>query len=166
MLTLDRRCGIPADDRSLPVLRLPYATRQRSRFRSELTDGTEVGVVLPRGQVLRGGECLSGTAGTVVRVEAADEPVSEVRSTDALLLARASYHLGNRHVPLELGAGWLRYLHDHVLDDMVRGLGLSVHFTQAPFEPESGAYAGQEHTHHHDGHGHGHGHGHEHGHGH
>jgi urease accessory protein len=165
-LTLDRRCAPPPDDRSVPILRLPFATRQRSRFRAELADGTEVGVILPRGQVLRGGEFLAGQAGTVVRVEAADEPVSEAHSTDSLLLTRASYHLGNRHVPLELGSGWLRYLHDHVLDAMVQGLGLSVRFAHAPFEPESGAYAGHEHAQDQGGHGHGHEHGHGHGHGH
>ena len=163
MLTLDRRCAAPPDGQPVAILRLPYATRQRSRFRAELTDGTEVGVILPRGQVLRGGEFLAGTSGSVVRVEAAEEPVSEVHSSDTLLLTRASYHLGNRHVPLELGPGWLRYLHDHVLDAMVQGLGMSVRFTQAPFEPESGAYAGHESAHHHAGHGHhGHGHAHEH----
>lgn len=166
MLTLDRRCAVPPDTRTVLILRLPFATRQRSRFRAELADGTEVGVILPRGQMLRGGEFLVGTDGSVVRVEAAEEPVSEVRSNDTLLLTRASYHLGNRHVPLELGPGWLRYLHDHVLDAMVRGLGLNVSFTHAPFEPEPGAYAGQDPAQRHTGHGHDHGHVHGHGHAH
>jgi urease accessory protein len=91
----------------------------------------------------------------VVRVEAAPEQVSEARSPDPLLRMRASYHLGNRHVPLELTADALRYLHDHVLDDMVRGLGLAVTCAQLPFEPEAGAYASE---------GHGHRHGHHHAH--
>ena len=158
MLTLTRRCMTPAETKMMPVLRLPFETRQKSRFRASLTDGTEVGVVLERGQVLRDGECLCGVAGDlVVRVQAAPEPVSEVHSTDALLLLRAGYHLGNRHVPLQLGHGWLRYLHDHVLDEMLRGLGLTVGFTQAPFEPEAGAYAAGGHAHSHaDGHQHAH----------
>jgi urease accessory protein len=70
-----------------------------------------------------------------------------VTSEDAWQLARASYHLGNRHVALQIGRGWVRYQHDHVLDDMVRGLGLTVTIEQAPFEPEAGAYGGA-HTHH------------------
>jgi len=114
--------------------------------------------MLERGQVLRDGECLCAAADDLaVRVQAAPEPVSEVHSADALLLLRAGYHLGNRHVPLQLGHGWLRYLHDHVLDEMVRGLGLTVGFTQAPFEPEAGAYAAG-------GHAHSHAHGHQHAH--
>jgi urease accessory protein UreE len=104
-----------------------------------------VAVILERGQILRGGEHLCGEDGAPVRVEAAPEPVSEAHCTDPLLLMRASYHLGNRHVPLQLGPGWLRYLHDHVLDDMVRGLGLNVSFSHAPFEPEAGAYAASHH---------------------
>jgi urease accessory protein len=158
MLTLTRRCMTPTQTTVMPVLRLPFETRQKSRFRACLTDGTEVGVMLERGQVLRDGECLCAAAGdVVVRVQAAPEPVSEVHSADALLLLRAGYHLGNRHVPLQVGPGWLRYLHDHVLDEMVRGLGLSVGFTQAPFEPEAGAYAAG-------GHAHSHAHGHQHAH--
>lgn len=151
MLTLTRRCAPPAEDTESRVLRLPFETRQKSRFRATLTDGTDAGVMLERGQVLRDGECLCAAgSGLVVRVEAAPEPVSEVHSTDSLLLLRAGYHLGNRHVPLQLGNGWLRYLHDHVLDDMLRGLGLTVAFAQAPFEPEAGAYAAGGHAHAHD----------------
>lgn len=99
----------------------------------------------------------------IVEVIAADETVSTVRSDDAVLLARACYHLGNRHVPLQVEAGWCRYLHDHVLDDMVRGLGLSVETETAPFQPEPGAYGGSSggHTH---GHHHAQTHSHEHSH--
>ena len=156
MLTLDQRFPAPVE-RTRRFLSLPFETRQKSRFRAVLDDGTEVAVMLERGQILRHGEHLLGPDGLLVRVEAAPEPVSEARSSDALLRMRASYHLGNRHVPLELAADVLRYLHDHVLDDMVRGLGLTVTFAQLPFEPEAGAYAGGGHAH---GHGHGHSHGH------
>ena len=82
-------------------------------------------------------------------VRAAAEPVSVVVSADPLLLLRAAYHLGNRHVPLQIGAGWLRYLRDHVLDDLCRGLGLEVEAASLPFEPEAGAYAGSSHGHSH-----------------
>ena len=82
-----------------------------------------------------------------VLVRAADETLSIVRSDDPLLLARACYHLGNRHVPLQIGNGLVRYPHDHVLDDMLIGLGLQPSFTQAPFEPEPGAYGGSVQSH-------------------
>ena len=75
------------------------------------------------------------------------ETVSTVHTGDAVMLARASYHLGNRHVALQIGAGWLRYQHDHVLDDMLRGFGLEVRVEEAPFEPEGGAYVAANHSH-------------------
>lgn len=136
---------------------LPIDKRIKSRLRAELVDGREVGLFLPRGLTLRNGDLLQSDDGLVVRIEAAPEPVSTVRSDDALALARVCYHLGNRHVPLQVEAGWVRYLHDHVLDDMVRGLGLEVIFEQAPFEPEAGAYQGGSH-----GHSHAHSHSHSH----
>lgn len=148
MLTLTQRCPVPptpAVDTAVEVLALPFELRQRSRFRARLTDGTEVGVILPRGQILRGGNYLKAEQGLIVRIEAAPEPVSEAFSTDPLQLQRACYHLGNRHVPLQIGNGWLRYGHDHVLDAMVEGLGLTLRFAQAPFEPEAGAYGGHGH---------------------
>jgi urease accessory protein len=135
---------------------LPFELRQKSRLRARLASGTEVGLFLERGIVLRGGDLLLAEDDTVIEVVAALETVSTVRDADAMRLARAGYHLGNRHVPVEIGDGWLRYGHDHVLDDMVRGLGLTVMIEQAPFEPEAGAY----------GHSHEHGPSHEHAHSH
>jgi urease accessory protein len=84
-----------------------------------------------------------------VLVVAAPETVSRVSIDDPLLLAKVCYHLGNRHVPLQIEQGWLRYQHDHVLDDMVRGLGVAVTTEQAPFEPEAGAYQSAPHQHQH-----------------
>jgi urease accessory protein len=124
---------------------LPFELRQKSRLRTRLESGLEAGLFLERGIVLRGGDLLLADDGTVVEVVAALETVSTVRDNDATRLARAGYHLGNRHVPVEIGAGWLRYGHDHVLDDMVRGLGLTVVVEEAPFEPEGGAYGGHSH---------------------
>jgi len=132
---------------------LPFEVRSRSRFRARLQSGEAVGVQLPRGEILRGGDQLLASDGRVIEVAAADEEVSTVRGEDGAQLARAAYHLGNRHVPLQIGAGWIRYGHDHVLDDMVRGLGLAVSIEAAPFEPEAGAYpahAGAAHAHSHD----------------
>ncbi len=112
-----------------------------------LEDGREAGVFLARGDSLKHGDLLASDDGLVVRVEAAHERLSTVASPDSHLLARACYHLGNRHVALQIEPGRLRYLHDHVLDDMVRGLGLAVTLEDAPFEPEPGAYGGPAHAH-------------------
>ncbi len=116
-----------------------------------LDDGREAGIFLERGDALRDGDCLISDDGLVVQVKAAAELVSTATCADPLLLARACYHLGNRHVALQIEPGRLRYLHDHVLDDLVRGLGLEVTVEDAPFEPEPGAYGGHAH-----GHGHNH----------
>lgn len=121
---------------------LPFQLRTKSRLRTALASGEEVGLFLERGSVLRDGDLLRADDGRVIRVVAAPETVSTVTSDDALALTRAAYHLGNRHVALQIGQGWLRYQHDHVLDDMVRGLGLDVRVEEAPFEPEAGAYGG------------------------
>ncbi|WP_018869207.1 urease accessory protein UreE [Thioalkalivibrio sp. ALgr3] len=137
------------------TLHLPVETRMKSRFRATLDTGDEVGVFLERGGMLRDGSALRADSGEWVTVRAAPEPVSTVYCEDPLLLARAAYHLGNRHIALQIDPGRLRYLHDHVLDDMLRGIGLDPIFEHAPFEPEAGAYG---HGHAHGGHGHGHSH--------
>jgi urease accessory protein len=141
------------------TLTLPFESRTRARLRVTLDDGTAAGLFLERGGVLRDGDRLASDDGFVVVVRAAPEVVSTVRSGDPLALARAAYHLGNRHVPLQIAAGLLRYQHDHVLDEMVEGLGLQVVAEEAPFEPEAGAYhAAAGHRHHGRGHSHGHAH--------
>jgi len=129
-------------------LELSFDTRCKSRLRAKLASGEECGLFLERGTVLRGGDKLLANDGRVVAVLAAAEPLMEVRSDDPLALARAAYHLGNRHVAVELQAGRLRLVADHVLGEMLRGLGLAVVEIEAPFEPESGAYGA------HGGHGH------------
>jgi urease accessory protein len=136
---------LSADLPAQATLTLPFEQRQKSRLRTRLDSGEEVGLFLARGTVLRHGDRLRATDGRVIEVRAAPETVSTARTDDPLLLARAAYHLGNRHIALQLGPGWLRYLHDHVLDSMVRELGLTVIGEQAPFEPEAGAYGGGHH---------------------
>ena len=134
-------------------VKLSIEQRVRSRLKVSLDDGRSAGLFLERGRLLRGGELLSNDDGFIVKVIAANERVSTVHSDDSTLLAKAAYHLGNRHVPLQVESGWLRYQHDHVLDGMLEQMGLSVKVEQAPFEPEAGAYhqmtgAGQHgHTH-------------------
>lgn len=131
---------------------LAFERRVRSRQRIVLDDGREVLIDLPRGTVLRDGSLLADADGHVLVVRAAEEAVSIAHAGDAYTLLRGAYHLGNRHIAVQLGPGWLRYLHDHVLDDMLRGLGLEVGFAQLPFEPEGGAYgagavSGHVHSH-------------------
>ena len=127
------------------VLTLPFDARQKSRFPAKTDNGREIGLFLSRGQVLRSGTILTGQDAINVLISAAPEPVSVVRCENALLFARACYHLGNRHTPLQILTGQLRYLSDHVLDHMLEGLGLTVSQDILPFEPEAGAY----HTHDH-----------------
>lgn len=138
------------------TLTLPLEQRVRARLRVTLDDGRDAGLFLDRGPILRGGDLLAAEDGSVIEILAAPEPVSVVRTKDAHLLARACYHLGNRHTPLQILDGELRYRHDHVLDDMLRGLGLAPEYAELPFEPEAGAYGehGSEHAH---GHSHSHG---------
>ncbi len=143
MIRLVRKIDPPASVQT--TVTLPLAKRVKSRVRVILDDGTEAGLFLARGTTLCDGECLASEEGIVVQVRAAPEPVSTTHCGDPRLLARAAYHLGNRHVPLQIGRDWLRYQHDHVLDDMLRGLGLEVQVEDAPFEPEPGAYGGHEH---------------------
>ena len=145
------------------TLTLPFDQRIKGRLKVILDNGEEAGVFLDRGPILRGGDCIATDDGMVAEIKAAAETVSTVRSDNSLLLSRVCYHLGNRHTPLQIGEGFARYQHDHVLDDMVRGLGLEPVCEQAPFEPEPGAY-GEHHSDHAHGSSHSHGHSHSHAH--
>jgi urease accessory protein len=141
----------PADE----VIELAFEQRERSRFRATLLSGEEIGVDLAPGTLIRHGDRLQLGDGRVVAVEAAPERLLEVHAHDAIELARIAYHVGNRHVPVQLGDGWLRLLPDHVLQAMIEQLGGHVHVVDAGFQPESGAY-GHSHVHHqHDDQGHG-----------
>jgi len=139
-------------DRSAVVdttVTLAFQERQKARFRASLDSGADVGFQLERGNILRGGDKLQSDDNQIIQVIAANETVSTVTTSDSMLLARICYHLGNRHVPLQVMNGQCRYLHDHVLDDMVVLLGGEVECEQAPFEPEAGAYSGGGHAHRH-----------------
>ncbi|HKO93389.1 MAG TPA: urease accessory protein UreE [Polyangiaceae bacterium] len=122
------------------TLTLPFELRQKSRLVADLDSGRQILLQLPRGTVLRHGARLRASDGSVVEVRAAQETLSVVESQSPIELARAAYHLGNRHVPLQIDAHGLRYQHDHVLDHMLEGLGLEPRVVDAPFEPEHGAY--------------------------
>ena len=155
------------------TIELDWDVRQKSRFAATDSAGRELGIFLPRGTLVRGGDVLVAEDGSMVRVVAAPQPVLVITHCKnhgtPFDLARAAYHLGNRHVPIELQPDHLKIEPDHVLADMLRAMHLIVNATDAPFEPEGGAYAaGHGGGHHHGGHGHGHGHDHgsDHDHGH
>jgi urease accessory protein len=121
-------------------LTLTFELRQKARLKTQLDNGQDVGLFLPRGIILRSGDMVQAETGETVRIIAADEAVSTLKSDDPLLLSRCCYHLGNRHVPIEIQTTFTRYLQDHVLDKMVVAFGVDLSHELVPFEPESGAY--------------------------
>lgn len=169
------------------TVELDWDIRQKSRFDAHDSQGRHLGVFLPRGSVVRGGDVLVAGDGSLIRVLAAPQPVlviTHCKQHGTLFdLTRAAYHLGNRHVPIELQPDHLKIEPDHVLADMLRAMHLIVNEAALPFEPEGGAYSaghGQTHGHAHDHkhahhehahehehtHDHAHDHSHDHGHGH
>lgn len=129
------------------TLTLPFELRQKARFKSKLDDGREVGLFLERGNTLQHGDLLEAEDGTVIQVRTASEKVTQAETDSPLLIARLCFHLGNRHVPLQISETWLRYQIDHVLDQLVESLGGRISHLSAPFEPESGAYQQPSHRH-------------------
>ena len=167
----------PAIVRRAATIELDWDTRQKSRFDAIDSSGRSLGVFLPRGRIVRGGDVLVAEDGSLVAVKSSDQPILVVTAGhdagSALALLRAAYHLGNRHVPLEVRADRLQLEPDHVLAEMLVRMGLRVESTSGPFEPESGAYdtassghghdhaqgrGGHDHDHDHDDHHHPHAH--------
>jgi urease accessory protein len=145
------------------TVELDWDVRQKSRFDATDSAGRALGVFLPRGSVVRGGDVLVAEDGSLIRVLAALQAVLRVTACaehgGPADLPRAAYHLGNRHVPLEVKAEYLQLEPDPVLAEMLRAMHLIVREVQAPFEPEGGAYAAahahHDHAHpHHDHHDH------------
>lgn len=147
------------------TVELDWDVRQKSRFDATDSTGRQIGVFLPRGTAVRGGDVLVAEDGSLIKVIAAPQAVLKITHCtehgSPYDLIRAAYHLGNRHVPIELKPDHLKIEPDHVLADMLRAMHLIVHAVDEAFEPENGAYAAGGHAH--TGHGHEH-HGHEHGH--
>ena len=119
---------------------LSIEQRVKARQKIQLENGSSAGLFNDRGSVLKDGDFLQAESGETIVIKAANESVSTLYTDDALSLSRACYHLGNRHVALQINKQFVRYLHDHVLDDMLVGLGLKPVVELAPFEPEPGAY--------------------------
>lgn len=143
-----RECFNKEDSGSADVsVSLDFQTRSKSRGKALGSDGNEVAWFLERGHVMSDGELLVAEDGTKIQVIAAPEAVSEVQASGSTLV-EAAYHLGNRHLAVEVGENWLRYQQDHVIDDMIHSLGLHPKHINAPFHPLSGAYKGGHHHHH------------------
>ena len=134
-----------------PSVELDWDVRQKSRFEAIDSRGRQLGVFLPRGMVVRGGDVLLAEDGSLVRVIAAPQPVLVVTHCpehgSAFDLLRAAYHLGNRHVAIELKPDHLKIEPDHVLADMLRSMHLVVREGREAFEPEGGAYGSHGHEH-------------------
>ena len=132
-------------------IELDWDTRQKSRFDATDSDGKQLGVFLPRGTLVRGGDVLIAEDGSMVKVIAAPQTVLRITACTAhgspFDLTRAAYHLGNRHVPIELKPDHLKIEPDHVLADLLRAMHLIVNEVSETFEPEGGAYQSGGHTH-------------------
>jgi urease accessory protein len=156
MLEIKSKLKIPRAAYKVEVrgqLKLPFESRQKSRLKTRLVSGEDVGLILPRGEILRGGDLVTASDGRIVEIISEEEKVLHVEADSPRDLARVAYHLGNRHVPVEVGEGFLRIAADHVLEEMLKQLGAKVSAREAPFEPEAGAYAGGHHQHDEMGHG-------------
>ena len=130
---------------------IDFDRRHRRRIQLTTEAGAALLLDLPQAVRLRGGDALACEDGQLVRVEARAEPLLDIHAHDAAELVRIAWHLGNRHLPVQLLGTHIRIRADHVIADMVRGLGGHVHEMEAPFDPEAGAYAaGAAHHHHHD----------------
>lgn len=149
------------------VVVLDFDHRHRRRLRMQGEGGLDFLLDLPEATAIRDGDGLLLEDGRIVEVRASEEPLAEVKAKDAAHLIRLAWHLGNRHLPVQVEADRLLIREDHVIEDMLQSLGATVAHIEAPFDPEGGAYG---HGHHHgDDHDHGddHGHGrHRHGHDH
>ena len=146
-------------------IELDWDVRQKSRFDGTDSLGRQLGIFLPRGTLVRGGDVLVAEDGSMVKVIAAPQAVLRITACPShgspFDLTRAAYHLGNRHVPIELKPDHLKIEPDHVLADMLRAMHLIVNEVEEAFEPEGGAYSAGGHGH---GNDHSHGHAHEHAH--
>ncbi|WP_406828299.1 urease accessory protein UreE [Microbulbifer sp. ARAS458-1] len=157
-LEIFQRLGVKSELSADYHVTLDHLQRDRGRLRVFANDGTEVRIFLERGKPLLVGEILQSECGKIIKVVGAEEPVTTARCDDWVTFSRACYHLGNRHVKLQISDSaedrWLRITPDHVLEEMLELLGLTLTREQAVLVPESGAYSG----------GHSHSHGHSHGH--
>lgn len=153
MMTFTTKSTSMVRDEVTLVVALNYDQRQKSRLKTSSQCGKELGIILERGAQLFDGDILVNANGDAIRILAEQEVVTKVSALEPSDLVRAAYHLGNRHVPVQISPTYLLIKHDHVLEDMLVGLGFVVEPAQQAFQPESGAYstsqAKHSHSHHH-----------------
>ena len=168
-LNAEQQAVIDSQKQAENFLYLDFDTRQRSRFKAETQHQESIGVDLPRTETIKNGSVLADYQGNLIQIMAAKQALIEVTADNDFDLMKGAYHLGNRHVPLMLTPTALYFEPDHVLEAMLHQLGLHTQAVQAPFEPETGAYKGNQgghshsHGHNHSHHGHDHDHSHTHG---
>ena len=133
------------EDRMVDAVTLAYIDRHRRRIRLVAKSGVAFLLDLPRAQHFADGDGLELDTGGYVRVYAAPEPVLEIEAADRASLLRIAWHFGNRHLPVQVVGDRLRIREDHVIAEMVSGLGARITRIEAPFDPEFGAYAGHDH---------------------
>lgn len=160
-LSAEQQAIIDRQKQAENFLYLDFDTRQRSRFKAETQHQESIGVDLPRTETIKNGSVLADYQGNLIQIMAAKQGLIEVTADNNFDLMKGAYHLGNRHVPLMLTPTALYFEPDHVLEAMLHQLGLHTQAVQAPFEPETGAYKGNQ-----GGHSHSHGHNHNHNHSH
>lgn len=166
-LNAEQQAVIDSQKQAKNFLYLDFDTRQRSRFKAETQHQEAVGVDLPRTETIKNGSVLADNQGNLIQIMAAKQGLIKVTADNDFDLMKGAYHLGNRHVPLMLTPTALYFEPDHVLEAMLHQLGLHTQAVQAPFEPETGAYKGNQggHSHSHGHHDHDHNHNHSHSHG-
>ena len=152
--SIHRPAGHWPKEKAADALTLDFDARHRRRIRLTTDQGEDVLLDLPKAVAMADGDGLQLEDGRLLKVQAAAEPVVEVRHKDPNQLVRVAWHLGNRHLPTEIRSQVLRIRPDHVTEDMLHGLGAELVKVQAPFQPEGGAYSGHHHSHDDSGHHH------------
>lgn len=150
MFDIHRRLNRPRTADIVDEIYLDHLQREKSRLRTQTLHGHEARIILDRGKPLRPGDILLSRCGQQLRVQGAKEPVITASCGDWAQFSRACYHLGNRHVRIQMGERWLRITPDHVLEALLRSFGLNICHENAVFNPEPGAYdntGGERHTH-------------------
>jgi urease accessory protein len=145
-VSIHRSAGKWPDDRAAGVVTLDFEMRHRRRIRLTLDDGEEILLNLPKAVAMSDGDGLQLGDGRWVRVQASQERLVEIRHPDPAQLLRLAWHLGNRHLPTDI-SGPLRIRPDHVIEDMLRGMGADLRTVAESFQPVGGAYGGHSHSH-------------------
>ena len=144
---IHRSAGHWPDDGLASAVTLDFEARHRRRIRLTLDDGEVILLDLPKAVAMSDGDGLQLEDGRWVRVQASQERLVEIRHANLAQLVRVAWHLGNRHLPTDICGPVLRIRPDHVIEDMLRGMGAELRTVDAPFQPEGGAYAGHSHLH-------------------